>query len=297
MKKLIFFVSVVAVSLCVVPVLAEESPSVSPRPPKPSLSPRVKPSISVRPEGEEAKKRLEAQREEAKQKMEAQREEAKQRMETQREEAKQRMEAQREEAKQKMEEHREEFKEHMEERKAELAERLEKKREDLKKKLEVVKDERKKKVVERVDTQIDELNARLMSHFSGVVDKIEEILNRIEEKAAEHGVNVSSQVTAAEGAIAAARTAIANQSGKTYEINVSSEENLRSDVGTARQKFRADLKVVHDAVKAAQKAVRDVAVALGQAIGTPAPSPTTSPTASPSSSPTPTASPSPSATP
>lgn len=190
----------------------------------------------------------------------------------------------REELKQRIEERKEELKARVEEKREELKDRIEQKREELKERLETIKDERKKEVVERIDKRMDELNERLLDHFLSVLDKLGGVLVRIAERAdsaEERGVDVSAVRTAideANNAIAMAKSAIETQAGKTYTIQITDEEGLRTDVGRARRALHGDLKAVRLTVKAAHEAVRNAATTLAQL---PRPTPTPEPTESP----------------
>jgi len=188
----------------------------------------------------------------------------------------------------------EEFDNMVKTKKAELENEIKTKREELKTNLKKIKDDRKKQTVEKVDQQIDELNAKMVKHFSSVLDKLEEMLVRISERAdkasSEKGLDVSlvrSAIDKAKIAIASARSAIEVQTGKTYAIKVTTEKTLKAEVGKARQALGADLAKVRDVVKAAQSSVKDAAVALAQLHGKNKVSP--SPSVSPSVSPSPTA--------
>src|SRR3990167_5119704 len=179
--------------------------------------------------------------------------------------------------KEELEQKREELKINVEQKREELKTRIETKREDLKKRLEKVKDERKKQAVERIDKQMDELNDRLLKHYLSVLDKLSDVLVRISERtdrAEERGVDVAAVRTAideANRAISAAKTAIETQSGKTYTIQVNTEEGLKNDVGRARQALHNDLAAVRLVIKAAHEAVRQAATTLAQL---PRPTPT-----------------------
>jgi len=163
-----------------------------------------------------------------------------------------------------------EFKTNVQERRTELKDLIQNKREALKEQLQKVKDERKKAAVERIDIRLDELNERMTNHFSSLLDKLEDVLTRVSsraDKAEEKGLSVSSvrtAVTEALSAIEAARTAVTDQTGKTYTIVVSSEDNLRVDVGKARQALHGDLAKVRETIRTAHEAVKSAAVLLAQ---------------------------------
>ena len=176
----------------------------------------------------------------------------------------------REEVKSSISEMRENFRANVQQKREELKNLIEEKRVALKEQLRKVKDERKKQVVERVDAGLDELNGRMLNHFSGVLDKLEDVLERITsraDKAEQRGLDVATVRTAISEAlrvIESSRTAIQEQTGKTYAITITSENNLRVDVGKARKALHDDLVKVRETVKAAHDAVRRVAVALAQ---------------------------------
>ncbi|MEW5805116.1 MAG: hypothetical protein AB1721_00065 [Patescibacteria group bacterium] len=176
----------------------------------------------------------------------------------------------REEWRNQIQQRQEEFRAQIQENRAELKTYIEEKRVALKEQLQNIRDERKQAIVERIDQRIDELNQRMTNHFLAVLEKLETVLERIgsrADKAEANGLDVSavrSAITEAEQAIAAARTAVAEQSGKTYLINITDEENLKADVGQARQALAEDLKAVREVIKSAHDAVRRAAVALAQ---------------------------------
>jgi len=187
-----------------------------------------------------------------------------------RERVREEIKARRDELKSNIKGTRDEFKANIQERRAELKDLIQGKRETLKEQLQKVKDERKKAAVERIDARLDELNERIANHFSNVLDKLENVLERIAsraDKAEEKGLDVAAVRTAIDSAlkaIEASRTAVQTQAGKTYTITVSSENNLRVDVGEARQALHSDLVKVREMVKAAHDAVRQAAVILAQ---------------------------------
>lgn len=140
----------------------------------------------------------------------------------------------------------------------------------LKEKLGKIKDERKKAVVEKINNQIAELNTRQMNHFSNLLDQLDKILVKINERVeivAVNGRDVTLARTAMENArtaIAAAREAIVVQSGKVYAIGITTEDKLGADVGKTRQLVHTDIVGVREKVKAAREAVHKAAVTLAQ---------------------------------
>ncbi|MBI2515256.1 hypothetical protein HYV91_03735 [Candidatus Wolfebacteria bacterium] len=165
---------------------------------------------------------------------------------------------------------REEFRKKVDEKKVELRQKVEVKRQELKDRLVKIKDEKKKQAVLRIDQGLDALNEKQLNHFSQVLEKLETVLTNISsraDKAEANGINVAPVRLALEQArnqISLSRSAIEAQSGKTYAMAVTTEENLKTDVKRARQALHDDLNKVKVAVKTAHEAVRKAAVTLAQ---------------------------------
>ena len=176
----------------------------------------------------------------------------------------------RQEAEQMMSQKRSELKSAIEAKRTELRDKIKVKKEELKTQLQKIKDERKKQIVERVDERIDALNERMTGHYLKVLEQIEDVLGKVSSRADKAATN-GADITAVKAAIAKAQTAIASvraaattQAGKTYQIIVTGDNNLRVDVGQARQALHTDLVSTREAVKAAHMAVRDAAVSLAK---------------------------------
>jgi predicted ATP-dependent Lon-type protease len=134
--------------------------------------------------------------------------------------------------------------------------------------LKKIKDEAKRAKVESIATTIPELNVTLTTRASERVTQIETVLVAIEsraDKAAATGIDVAgvrTLISSAETAIASARAAIVVQLGKTYTVTIASDTSAKGTLETTRNTFRADIKVMNTAVKAAHDATRKAAEAL-----------------------------------
>jgi methyl-accepting chemotaxis protein len=177
---------------------------------------------------------------------------------------------------------REELRKSMEQNQLELRNRIQNKREEMKAKIETLKEqlrkelqgkisEQKQKIVERIYERINALNERMTNHYLDVLDHLEKVLERIESRTAKaklNGRDVSSVETAIEKARQAinnAREAVKAQAEKVYQPpQITTEENLKLDVGKLRKQLHDDLKAVEKLVKDARDAVRQAAVALAQ---------------------------------
>lgn len=167
-------------------------------------------------------------------------------------------------------ERREEFKTELENKRQEIKARLTEMRANFKEDLNKIKDENKKISAEKIFETIQALNTKLTSHFSDKVDQIENVLVGIElriAKAESRGLDVSiikTEVEKAKTAITFARDAISTQSSKVYEVNVTDEVTLKTEMKKLRDLFSADIKAVKEKVKLAHVAVRDTATALAK---------------------------------
>lgn len=165
---------------------------------------------------------------------------------------------------------REEFKKEMELNKEEFKIKIETARAEFKANLIKMKDENKKAIVANVVTTIDDLNAKLTDQFSSKVDQIETVLVSIQSRITKNealGANEAlpkAQVIKAQEDIAAARSAILEQSKKVYTPTLGDETKLKGEMQALRDTFKADIKAVFDKVKVAHQSVKNTAVALAQ---------------------------------
>lgn len=187
---------------------------------------------------------------------------------------------------------------------------------EIKQNLRRIKSTEKKDAVAKISEELVNLNNRKLEQFENSLKQLERTLSKTmarAEKRAQKGFNIDNVKAAAEvarAAIAASRTAIEQQKGKTYKIEDTAEPGLKEAVKKVRAALHSDLKVVQDSVKQARKAVHDTATSLakirknGRATPTtspagsasPAPSPSTTPTVTPTSTPTPSETPTPTPT-
>jgi uncharacterized membrane protein YhiD involved in acid resistance len=183
---------------------------------------------------------------------------------------------------QEFQQNREEIQRQIEQIRAEYRNQIQEKREEMKAKIEALKEqlrermkakisEKKQKIVERIYERINALNERMTNHYLDVLDHLEKVLERIESRTAKTKLNgrdvsaVEAAIEKAHQAINTAREAVKAQSGKVYQPpEITSEENLKLDVGKLRKQLHDDLKAVEKLVKDARDAVREAAVALAQ---------------------------------
>ena len=117
---------------------------------------------------------------------------------------------------------------------------------EFKAKLAKIKDEKKQKIVEKLDARFNEVNLKRTTQMTKHLDKMSEILTKI-----------AGDTASASSAIQTARDAVTTQAAKTYVITISTEANLKMDVGKVRSQLEMDLRAVHKLVVAARRAVRE----------------------------------------
>jgi gluconate kinase len=175
----------------------------------------------------------------------------------------------REEVQTRIEERREELQVRKEERLASVSAR----REEIRTRLQAVRDEKKLQLLEKIEEKFAQINQRRTGHFLKVLDRLREILAKIQsrtDRAEANGKNVSgvdAAIAKATAAIDAAETAVNTQADKVYEITVSDETTARNDVGALMKKLQEDLRVTRDWVQKARTAVFDSLQALVQVVG------------------------------
>lgn len=124
-------------------------------------------------------------------------------------------------------------------------------------KLAEMKDQQKATILENLNNRYPNINERWTTHFSQVLDRLEEVLAKI----ATH----SADTAAASKAITSARIAVDNQSLQSYVITITDESNLRSAAQVSNQQLRSDLGVAREAVKSAREAVQAARALIKQA--------------------------------
>lgn len=146
---------------------------------------------------------------------------------------------------------------------------VEARRVELKDKISKLRDEKKKQIATRLDEQLAHLNTQWTDHFNNVLNRLSEILGKVElraDKAETNGGDVSAARTAiqnAKAAIETARTAVETQAKKTYIATFSSEKELGAAFKTVREQLHKDLFGLRDG---AMKSVRETVQSALQAL-------------------------------
>lgn len=130
----------------------------------------------------------------------------------------------------------------------------------LKEKLAKFKDKRKANLAEKINNILNQINERRTTHFSNVLNKMTEILSRLQEKVNTASTNgkdmttANAAITDAQNAISSASAAVAVQKDKDYTIEATSEATIKQDAAAARNALHSDLQSVHNLVVQARQA-------------------------------------------
>lgn len=145
----------------------------------------------------------------------------------------------------------------------------EKKHAELKDKISKLRDEKKKQIATRLDEQMARLNVQWINHFNNTLNRLSEILSKVElraDKAGANGKDVAAVRTAiqnAKSAITTARNAVETQAKKTYTATFTSEGKLGAAFKAVKEQLHKDLFGLRDGtMKSAREAVQNSLQAL-----------------------------------
>lgn len=211
---------------------------------------------------EENKKLKEIKKEEFKNEIE----EIKDDFETKREERKNNFELMVQSVKEK----REEFKTELENKKEEAGIKIIEMKAKFKEEIKLVKDETKKIATENIIDNVQSLNIKFTNNLSDKINQIENVLISIESriaKAETNGIDVTlikTSIEKAKEAITLARNSVSIQTNKVYDVNITGETTLKTEMKNLRELFKKDIKSLNEQVKLAHVAVKNTAEALAQ---------------------------------
>ena len=128
----------------------------------------------------------------------------------------------------------------------------------LKTRLQNFKDQLKAQIVQRVSDNLNKINSNRVAAMNGNLQKMTAILDKLEGKTA----SSSAAATDARNAIAEAEKAVTVQSEKDYTISVTTENKIRTDTKSVRDKLFKDLqsikKIMIEAKQSVAKAIAAV---------------------------------------
>lgn len=131
----------------------------------------------------------------------------------------------------------------------------------LKAKLLRFKDQKKAGLVERVNTNLAKVNQNRTDNMASNLEQMSKILTRLGNRiteASQGGQNTTQAKQALDIALASvqrAKETVATQSAKDYVLNVTGESKAKEAAQKSREQLHIDLKLSHDLVVEARKAV------------------------------------------
>ena len=141
-------------------------------------------------------------------------------------------------------------------KKQELAATRQEKKQEFKEKLVEVRSEKKREIVTKIDQNIEEMNQKWVDRWIVVLDRLEEILVKLEARSQEE--EVVAKIADARTKIATARVSVNTQAGKIYVIELTSQTGVGLDVKKTINQFHNDIKNTKELVMEARQAVVEV---------------------------------------
>lgn len=157
---------------------------------------------------------------------------------------------------------------------ANLKEKMATREAALKTKLKAFRDQKKATVAERVNTNLNGINAKRTDQMSGALTRMTNILTKLEERVngatsdIKDPTTAKAAITDAKAAIATAQDAVVAQSEKDYTLTVTSEAKVKQDTQAVREQLHSDLKSTRNLViKAKQSVANAIRIAKGGTSG------------------------------
>lgn len=161
------------------------------------------------------------------------------------------------EVKQKIEDKKETIQEKLQAKKTQIASR----EAALTAKLKTFKDQKKATAAARVSENLNRINDKQTEQMLKHLTKMTAILDKLEARVNENRPDIKDPnlarvaIASAEAAIASASSAVTDQAGKDYTLQVSAESKIKTIAKAARDSLHADLKAVRDMVIDAKQSV------------------------------------------
>jgi len=146
-------------------------------------------------------------------------------------------------------------------RRMQAKEEMQAAREVFQTRLQEITDVKRKGTVERIDTRLTAANDKHTERLAQNLEGLSSILEKVSSKAAtleNEGVDTTAlqnAITDAEVKIDTAKTALSEQAGKEYVLEITDETMLRETISPVVAEFRGDIKAAYQAVVDSKTAV------------------------------------------
>lgn len=121
---------------------------------------------------------------------------------------------------------------------------------ELKTRLNKFKDKKKAEIAERINKNLNNINQNRTDEMSKHLDIMSGILDRLEARAGK-----TTEITESRAMIASASSAVKGQAQKDYTVTVTTEKNIKTDLGKIMTQLQQDLRVVRKQVIDAKQSV------------------------------------------
>ena len=135
---------------------------------------------------------------------------------------------------------------------------IETERNQFKIKVQAIKDQRRKTLVQNIDARIAEVNKRITDNFTDTLNRLQTYITKASQ--ATQDPKVLSDINNAQDAINLAKTAVSNQAGKVYTMQITDDLSLRLNAQTTVGQFRQDILATYKTVVDAKTAVLSVRI-------------------------------------
>lgn len=153
----------------------------------------------------------------------------------------------------------------IQEKKEELKIIREQKQEEFRLKLQEIKDTRKQKIVANLDRSYVNINNRWTTHFKNVLERLTKILDKVKIRAEnQKNSEALSLIDGIYKQIKLVETAVEEQAGKTYTIEITSEDKLGEAAKTVHSQLRNDLQELREQIKDIRESIHKVIQTLKQ---------------------------------
>lgn len=121
---------------------------------------------------------------------------------------------------------------------------------ELKIRLNKFKDKKKAGIAERLNRNLNNINQNRTDEMSKNLEKMSGILDRLETRAGK-----TTEITESRALIASASSAVKDQAQKDYTVTVTTEKNIKTDLGKVMTQLQQDLRAVRKQVIDAKQSV------------------------------------------
>lgn len=144
---------------------------------------------------------------------------------------------------------------------------------EFKRQLSIIRDTKKQAVVDKLNTNCQDINTKRTDKMASMLEKLSLILTNVATRAASASAagkdttTVDSAITTAQTDIADAQAAVTLQAGTPCTITLTNETNVKTDVGKVISAMQSNLQTLYSKIITAKQAVSIAIAALARVTG------------------------------